>query len=95
MQELNNLFDINHVKNPAILLLITSAAAMSFGFQAWIIYLIPHAIDKGLTPYQGTALSSCGCVGQLFGLVLSGLLIDNGGLGQAKVTAYFDRSQNL
>ena len=88
MQQLKDLFDVNHLRSPTILLLIASATAMSFGFQTWVIYLVPHAIDKGLTPYQGTSLSSFGCVGQLFGLILAGLLLDNGVLGEKKVSPF-------
>ena len=72
-----NLFQFDLFRNPALLSLLATTFAHTYGFQAWIIYLIPNALEKGLSAYQSTALATVGGVSQLIGLVLSGLLIDS------------------
>lgn len=76
-RKLMNLFQFDLLRNPALLSLLAAGFAHSYGFQAWIIYLIPNALEKGLSAYQSTALATVGGVSQLIGLVLSGLLIDS------------------
>ncbi len=84
-----NLFELDILTNPKFYTQASCMLGVVFAFQAWIIYLVPHAITKGLSPYQGTSLASFGCVGQLIGLISSGLILDKGLLPEIQVSTCF------
>ena len=49
-----------------------------FAWQGWVIYLIPHAEKKGLSPYQSSGLAMAGGVGFVVGLMIPALIVDTG-----------------
>ena len=63
MEVFNNLFDLDLFKNFNFLALMVSDLSVCFAWQGWIIYLIPHPEEKGLTPYQSSGLAIAGGVG--------------------------------
>ena len=71
-------FEFSLFQNPEFLSLLAVMFASVYGFQSWIVYLIPNAVDKGLSPYRATALAATGGVGQLIGLAGTGVGIDTG-----------------
>ena len=77
-KRLLTLLEIDLFKNAAFLSLLAVIFAYVYGFQGWIIYLVPNAVDKGLTPYRATALATAGAGGQFIGLTGTGVLIDTG-----------------
>ncbi|XP_071784886.1 monocarboxylate transporter 13-like [Asterias amurensis] len=46
-------------------------------FMAWMIYLVPHAIQEGLTPYQAASLPLGAGFANFFGKVIQGLFVDS------------------
>ena len=52
--------------------------SVCIAWQGWIIYLIPHAEEKGITPYQSSGLAIAGGVGFFIGLMIPALIVDTG-----------------
>ncbi|XP_038068490.1 monocarboxylate transporter 13-like [Patiria miniata] len=46
-------------------------------FLAWLIYLVPHGLEAGLTPYQAATLPSGTGVANLLGKVVQGVFVDS------------------
>ena len=47
-------------------------------YTGWTIFLMPHAILKGIPPLQSALLSSMGGIGAIIGRLTPGPIIDNG-----------------
>ncbi|XP_072019841.1 monocarboxylate transporter 7-like [Amphiura filiformis] len=45
-------------------------------YSGWAIFLVPHAIDKGISPEKAALLSSIGGVAAIFGRLLPGPILD-------------------
>ena len=78
MDTVNNLFDLVLFKNFNFLSLMVSDLCVCFAWQGWVLYLIPHAEEKGLSPYQSSGLAIAGGVGFFIGLLIPAVIVDTG-----------------
>ena len=53
-----------------------AAFADEYAWVGWIIYVVPHAEQKGLTSYQSASLSTVGGCSALIGMTIASVLID-------------------
>ncbi|XP_072022945.1 LOW QUALITY PROTEIN: monocarboxylate transporter 12-like [Amphiura filiformis] len=65
------------IKNPKFIPIIAAHMLTGVVFTGWTIFLVPHAIGKGLPPQTASFLSFCGGLGALFGRPLMGPIIKN------------------
>ena len=71
-------FDVRLFKNIQFVAMLSSDCAIFIAWQAWIIYLIPYAEEKGLTPYQATSLASIGSVAYPVSLFIPVMVVEKG-----------------
>ncbi|XP_072039640.1 monocarboxylate transporter 12-like [Amphiura filiformis] len=50
----------------------------AIGYTSWVVFLVPHAIHKGIEPVNAAFLSTLGGCGAIFGRLFHGPLIDRG-----------------
>ena len=50
----------------------------AIGYTSWVVFLVPHAISKGVDPVKAAFLSTLGGCGAVFGRLTHGPLIDYG-----------------
>ncbi|XP_071806915.1 monocarboxylate transporter 13-like [Asterias amurensis] len=63
-------------KDPSFLLLMVVQVCGRFAYMGWLVYLIPHAIEKGITPMGATLLASIAGITNIFSRALHGILVD-------------------
>ncbi|XP_072048455.1 monocarboxylate transporter 12-like [Amphiura filiformis] len=63
-------------KDSLFLVWLSTNCLLEYTWAGWLIYLVPHAEDKGLSPYQATSLATSGGIGFLFGLFPTGYIVD-------------------
>lgn len=56
-------------RNPIYMLHMLIFCFSAFVLSGWFIYLVPHAIDKGMTPYQASSISMVAAVVSLIGRI--------------------------
>ncbi len=69
-------FELGLFKDPSFLVWISTNCLLEYTWAGWLIYLVPHAEDKGLSPYQATSLATLGGLGFLLGLFPTGYIAD-------------------
>ena len=60
-------FDLSLFTNPSYVALLIINAGNGFVVTSWLIFLVPHALDVGFTPYNATAVATAGGVGNAVG----------------------------
>ncbi len=69
-------FELTLFKDPSFLVWLSTNCLLEYTWAGWLIYLVPHAKDKGLSPYQATSLATAGGLGFLLGLLPTGYIAD-------------------
>ncbi|XP_072033395.1 monocarboxylate transporter 12-like [Amphiura filiformis] len=59
--------DLELLLNPIVLKRIVYNLGSAYAFVGWMIYLVPNAIDIGISPYRAASLSAIGGIGNLLG----------------------------
>ena len=65
-------------KKPVFAAIITARVFSGMVTASWAIFLVPHAIEKGLSPSNAALLSSIGGIAAIFGRLIPGPIIDKG-----------------
>lgn len=60
-------FDLSLFTDPSYVSLLIISSGNGFTITAWLIFLVPHALDVGFTPYNATAVATAGGVGNTVG----------------------------
>ncbi|XP_072033398.1 monocarboxylate transporter 12-like [Amphiura filiformis] len=60
-------FDLELLYNPIVLTRVVYSIGSAYSFIGWIIYLVPFAIDIGISSYRAASLSAIGGIGNLLG----------------------------
>ncbi|XP_072048858.1 monocarboxylate transporter 12-like [Amphiura filiformis] len=68
--------ELSLFKDSLFLVWLSTNCLLEYTWVGWLIYLVPHAEDKGLSPYQATSLATSGGIGFLFGLFPTGYIVD-------------------
>ena len=76
LRKLANYFSFYFIKNPSFISIIIVHTLNGLVFNGWTIFLVPHAIAKGLSPQVASFLSFSGGLGTLFGRPLVGPVMD-------------------
>ena len=61
-------------KDPICILVILSGCAHAFTYSGWHAFLIPHALQRGISLQHTIIITLCASVGNLLGRLLSGFL---------------------
>lgn len=65
-------------KKPVFVAIITARVFSAMCTSSWAIFLVSHAIEKGLSPRSAALLSSIGGIAAIFGRLIPGTIIDSG-----------------
>ena len=60
-------FDLSLFTNISFVSLLIISSGNGFTTTAWLIFLVPHALDVGFTPYNASAVAAIGGVGNTVG----------------------------
>ena len=63
-------------RSGAFLVWLSTNCLLEYTWAGWLIYLVPNAEDKGLSPYKATSLATVAGVGFLLGLYPTGHVVD-------------------
>ena len=66
------------VENPKFVSIMIADLLSGLLFAAWVIFLVPHAISKGISPQLSSFLSTSGALGALVGRLIMGPSIKSG-----------------
>ncbi|XP_038076166.1 monocarboxylate transporter 12-like [Patiria miniata] len=64
------------VKHPRVLLHLTTWPLLGAVFAAWMVFLVPHAIARGIPSVQAAFLSTAGGIGHLLGRAVHPFILD-------------------
>ena len=70
-------FDLRLFMNFQFISLLSTDFVVMLAWQAWVIYLIPFAEQKQLTPYEATSIASVGSIAFPLGLWFPTLIVDS------------------
>ncbi|XP_022084088.1 monocarboxylate transporter 13-like [Acanthaster planci] len=79
VSRLRKFIQSNHLgllKNLSFFTVVSVLCCERLVFSGWVIYLVPHAIQAGLSPYQAVSLPSGTGVANLLGKAVQGVLMD-------------------
>ena len=71
-------FDLDLFKDLNFISLMICDFCVCIAWQGWVIYIVPHGEEKGLSPYQSSGLAIAGGVGYFIGLMIPALVVDIG-----------------
>ena len=66
------------VNKPIFTTIIAARVFTTIAYSGWAIFLVPHAVEKGLSPSKAVLLSSVGGIATIFGRVIPGPIVDSG-----------------
>ena len=66
------------VKRPVFTAILAARVFTTIAYSGWAIFLVPHAIEKGLSSSKAALLSSIGGIATIFGKLIPGLIVDSG-----------------
>ena len=61
-------------KDPVFYIIIIVSSTIRFTQTAWVIYIVPRAIDIGVAPFKATLVATMGGVGDAVGKILPGIV---------------------
>ncbi|KAJ8034788.1 Monocarboxylate transporter 1 [Holothuria leucospilota] len=62
--------------NPSFVILLVVQFCARFTYMGWLIYLVPHAIQRGVTPMDATLIASAAGISNIFSRAFHGVVID-------------------
>ena len=66
------------VNKPVFTAIMTARLFTTIAYSGWAIFLVPHAIEKGLSSNNAAFLSSIGGIATIFGRLIPGPIVDSG-----------------
>ena len=66
------------IEHPAFVVILIANGLSGVLFAAWVIFLVPHSVNKGISEQLSSFLSTSGAVGCFVGRLLMGPLIKSG-----------------
>ena len=74
------------INKPMFIAIITARVFTNIAFNGWAIFLVPHAIEKGLSASKAALLASVGGIAAIFGRLSPGPIVDSGFMSATKLS---------
>ena len=65
-------------KQPVFTSIMAARVFSAIAYSGWAIFLVPHAVNKGISPNKAALLSSIGGIAAIFGRLIPGPIVDSG-----------------
>ena len=76
------------VNTPVFTAIMAARLFTSIAYSGWAIFLVPHAIEKGLSPSRAAFLSSIGGIATICGRLIPGPIVDSGFLSATQFAVF-------